>query len=432
VNKGDCNSTVDGPGGPLWDASLQRVLRIMGKGDIFNLPSDVRDRRYFFRWYAIALIKYLKGVGEHGANLSPQQVADTKIDLESLFFDNNFQNAFDKAEYVERGHMDAAHPVPLDFEYGSDTKVANQRYTNWFRRLSRPELALFQSMQTDRTRPPGAENNVLLTNLFGSPVLKNAYSSYACATAHGAGCEMDALPPPDTTLNGTPLASPYPGAWSKTVWSVGQRDPKAGEATVRIVETYPDLQAAKVEIPALDDPYDLKGKSTPIQVLVPWLRKAPGVGFSVPVSGTRDKAITTAQLNFAGVTSTFAVDFDYAIDPDTNRPYVDAQGKPTNAIKIYAIETQDFLGEVFLCQDPKTKDILHARMYTSVGHILDWLTSHPGAQDSCDIVVRYSPYNNYPDFITSRANGVKLNISQGTGFGRVVDATLYDTVVQTQ
>src|SRR5262249_48887908 len=148
TTKTSCNSTVDGPGGPLWDHSMLRVLRILGKGDIFNLPSDVRDRRYFFRIYSIALVKYLMVVGRYGTNLTPAQVLGVKIDLESLFFDNNFSNAFDKAEYVDRSFMDAQHPTFVDFEYGTDVKVANQQYTNWFRRLSRPEKALYQSMQT--------------------------------------------------------------------------------------------------------------------------------------------------------------------------------------------------------------------------------------------------------------------------------------------
>jgi hypothetical protein len=442
ATQNDCNATVDGPGGPLWDASLVRVILVLGKGDLFKLPADVRDRRYFFRWYSIALIKYLKAVARHGTRATPEDVAAEPIDLESLFFDNNFQAAFDKAEYVDRSFMDAAHPIPVDFEYGSDTKVANQQYTNWFRRLTRPERAVYASLRTNPARPLGSENNVLLTNLFGSPVLQAMYSSWACAlgTAEKSACSGEPAPLAEKNLNGDPLLSMYPGAWGTTVWARGQADPKRGEATIRIVEKYPDLQAAKVEVPQLANPYDRTSKATPIQVLVPWKPKLPGVGFTVPVSGSRDKAIVTAQLDFGGITSTYLVDYDDALDPDTGAPYVDAPtgaaagaaGKPTGAIRILAIETQDFLGEVFLCRDPKTGDLLHARMYSSAGTILDWLSSHPGATDACDIVVRYSPYNNYPDYITSRANGVKLSISQGTGFGRVVDAMLYDTVVQTQ
>ena len=58
--------------------------------------------------------------------------------------------------------------------------------------------------------------------------------------------------------------------------------------------------------------------------------------------------------------------------------------------------------------------------------VLDWINTHPAAAQSCDFIVRYSPYNNFPDYITSRRNGVTLAITQGGGFGRVVDVTLWD------
>ena len=104
-------------------------------------------------------------------------------------------------------------------------------------------------------------------------------------------------------------------------------------------------------------------------------------------------------------------------------------------MNVQAWETQDFLGEVFLCYDAATDaarsgtrrpgDILSAHMYTPVATLLDWLASHPGAQKSCQMVVRYSPFNNYPDYVSSLAYGVRLGVDQGSGFGRIVDATLF-------
>ena len=72
-----------------------------------------------------------------------------------------------------------------------------------------------------------------------------------------------------------------------------------------------------------------------------------------------------------------------------------------------------------------TGDILTARMYSSVAKILDWFATHPGTYSACQMVIRYSPYGNYADYITSLTNGIRLNITQGGGFGRVVDATLF-------
>ena len=45
------------------------------------------------------------------------------------------------------------------------------------------------------------------------------------------------------------------------------------------------------------------------------------------------------------------------------------------------------------------------------------------------MIIRYSPYNNYVDYITSKTYGVKLAINQGAGLGRVIDATLYDSTL---
>jgi len=185
---------------------------------------------------------------------------------------------------------------------------------------------------------------------------------------------------------------------------------------------------------------------------VPWLEQQPGVGFSFPIDGQHDQAVTTGQLDFTGVLETYLIDYQRYIDfrqPSciaTNAcatgfdcdPVTKACVAHDDTIAIMAIESADFLGEVFLCQDPLTGDVLHVRQYDSALAIVDWLAAHPGgwdvsqgttwpsAQDSCSIIIRYSPNNNYIDYITSKAWGVKLAVNQGAGLGRVIDATLYD------
>ena len=114
-------------------------------------------------------------------------------------------------------------------------------------------------------------------------------------------------------------------------------------------------------------------------------------------------------------TITANVDYDCPIDPSTRKVIDDS-------IKFLAVETTDFLGEVFLCQDPPTGDLLTARMYTSV-------VDHPRLAHRAPrrvprraaMIIRYSPYDNYADYITSLLNGVRLGITQGGGYGRVVD-----------
>ncbi len=188
-------------------------------------------------------------------------------------------------------------------------------------------------------------------------------------------------------------------------------------------------------MPLYTNPYAGAGPQSSVNVMVPWLPLQEGVGYPVAngaTGGSQDVFVVTAQLDFTGQVITPTMDYlpvpSSPTDPNPRNPAVPF------GVSIQAWETQDFLGEVFLCYDAQTAgarvpagipgDILSAHMYTSATTIIDWLSSHPEAQASCQLVVRYSPFNNFPDFITSLANGVRLGIDQGYGYGRVVDATL--------
>ena len=95
------------------------------------------------------------------------------------------------------------------------------------------------------------------------------------------------------------------------------------------------------------------------------------------------------------------------------------------ALQFNAVFSSDFLADVFLCQDPNTGDLLSARMYSSVGVLLDFLSTHPGLYDACGLIIRYSPYDNYADYITSLNNGVQVEVTQGGGYGRIVGALMF-------
>ena len=114
---------------------------------------------------------------------------------------------------------------------------------------------------------------------------------------------------------------------------------------------------------------------------MPWIPSQPGNGFEIPINSQRSQFIQTGSLDFSGVTITMNVDY-IPVDPDG-----------TGDATIAAVETQDFLGEVFPCVDPNTGDLLRVKMYTSVLTIQDWLQQHPGAQTACGIFIRYSPYD---------------------------------------
>jgi len=222
------------------------------------------------------------------------------------------------------------------------------------------------------------------------------------------------MPPQDLTGktllddNGSPLFTAYAGAFgNSSIFHLGNT--KASPISVN--STFPAIEQAMIGY----DP-NMTGSPTAQQItfLVPWLPKQPGVGFPIAVSGTIDKFVETSQLDFSGTTISANVDYDF-LDPKN----------PAAGIVFLAVETTDYLGDVFLCRDGNSGDVLPVHMYTPVASILNWLQAHPGVSNDCGIVIRYSPYNNFPDYISSLTNGIRLGITQGGGFGRVVDVTLF-------
>ncbi len=455
--------------GDTFPQSFNRVLNILGKGVVANLPVEARDNRFYFRQWFIALVKYLKSAGV-SANQTLAQIDAVKLDGYNLFFDSIGAGQFEIAEYVERSAVTATSD-PVDIVFTADVKNGIMNSYDFSRDLLRGEGAMYTSMIDHRgggvNDAPGKQDTALLTNMFGSPILLAGWKdhiikastcgngatdvvtpAYHCATTvdnvvgHCCDVAIDPITSACTCVPGTlqqppmdagavtvdefnkPILTAYEGAFgqSRTVWTLGA-------SPIKIIKTYDNIQSAMVKVPLHSNPYDLTSIAPAagdnIQVLMPWLPKQPGVGFPVALSGTRDKFIETYQLDLTGNTITANVDYDFAVDPKTHKVIPDA-------VNFLAVETTDFLGDLFLCQDPITKDLLSARMYTSVSTILDWFTSHPGAYQACAIIVRYSPYGNYADYITSGVGGVRVGITQGGGYGRVVDGTLYDPKAATQ
>jgi hypothetical protein len=218
--KGPPKDCTANRGVSLWQNALTHVTRVLGGGAQGALPAELRDRRYYFKWFGIAYVKYLKAYGSYGmahpatvndfphasgptdlgTGLGPSYVMGQPIDLESLFFDYTVSpgqgagQTFDKFEYIDRdfigqGAGGAYNWIPWDFEYGCDLFAGNQRYDHWYRRMDREEIAMYGAMLTDKTHTPGQENDVNITNLFGSTLLggdpaagiAGVWPSYACA-----------------------------------------------------------------------------------------------------------------------------------------------------------------------------------------------------------------------------------------------------------
>ena len=428
-----------GKGGSLWDTSFDRVREVLGKGDVHNLPPEVRDRRFYFRMYVIALVKYLIGSPD-GKKVD---LAGVEVDPNNLFFDSEGAGQYEFAEFIDRRFVTAALP-PLDFVVKADILNGTLYDYNFDRFMYRDESAMYSSVLENKSDPPGKENDLTLTSVFGSPVLAAAYadtadkSAYECASADWkTQDEMDAvskacegqLPPLDPNYvanskdpkapaavplreGGKPILAPYKGAFAGTSTVFG-----LGSTSLEIEQIFPFLQAVKLKINRTIDPYGGKKLDKPIEVLVePWVAPQPGVGFGYPINGQQDKLVQAGWLDFTGITTSFSVFYQ-----KTDKTKASGIGP----VRIVAVDSIDYLGDVFLCQDPATKDFLRVKMYGSVQTVVDWIDSHPGVYDACGLIVRYSPYNNFPDYIISTVNGVKVGVTQGGGYGRVNDASLW-------
>jgi hypothetical protein len=434
-------SDAYGLSGALWDTSFQRVRQVLGKGNVLNLPPELRDRRFYFRMYVLALLKYLMVAGDP----SKLDLAQVPVDTNNLFFDSN-GGQYDNAEYIDRRFVSATQ-APLDFVVDADILNGTLFSYNFDRTLFRDEAAMYAAVTEKKGDPLGKENDLTLTNVFGSAVLAEAYqdhdkrTAYQCASADWqtadqyAKVEQDCegeLPPLDPSYvpdpqdknappvlplreNGKPILAPYKGAFvdRATAFSLGS-------TALTIEQTLPDLQAAKVRIETTQDPYDPSSTATtPLHVLVePWAPPQPGVGFLWPINGQQDKLISSGVLDFSGITTSFNVYYQAA---DGTKLAADGTGP----VAVVAVDSEDFLGEVFLCRDPQTGDLLRTRMYGSVQAIVDWIDDHPGVHDACGLVVRYSPYGNFPDYIISTAYGVRVGVTPGGGYGRVNDASMW-------
>jgi hypothetical protein len=203
----DCTADA---GMSIWQNALHHVTRVMGGGDVGKLPDELRDRRYYLEWFGVAYLKYLKAAGDYaakhgdyafhfpngkpGQGMGPTDVENVDIDLESLVFDVEAGGALDRLEYVDRtaigtGSGGAYDWIPWDFEYTVDLYGGKQRDKTWHRRMTGPEVAMCSTMLTNKDHTAGAENDIGVTNLFGSAVLggipdatlAGLWPSYACA-----------------------------------------------------------------------------------------------------------------------------------------------------------------------------------------------------------------------------------------------------------
>jgi hypothetical protein len=422
-----CGGATDQVGfkSSVWDGTYKRVLDYLGNGNVFSLPSEARDRKFYFKVWAHAYVHYLKAAALYPTDLSKPEFVQYKPEPDHLLFDD-LGSENEKFEYIDRRFV-SADREPLKFEYEALITSGNQRDSKFHRRFTRDERTLYMVMEEDKTSPPGDKgDNVRLTNLIGSTVLYNNWydvsdekTAYYCATKEDDECKAGGgkynSPPKKNGAimlddYGQPILTNYKGAFTSTVFTLGSNH-------IKMVQPLPLIQSAKVAVPNYPDPYAPftgQGVAAPpmIETLGDWRPKAPNNGFRVVVNGQRDKFYPAESIDFTGSSLSLLLDVERQKD---------------NTLKILAVQSNDYMGDVFLCRDPATGDLLRVEQYESMAEVIDWIHGHPGSYDACGFIIRYSPFNNYPHLLAATKAGIVLTVNQGSGFGRISTVEVYDT-----
>ncbi len=65
VDPGVESDCISNSGVSIFQNALTAVARVLGGGVQANLPAELQDRRYYFKWFGIAYVKYLKAYGNY-------------------------------------------------------------------------------------------------------------------------------------------------------------------------------------------------------------------------------------------------------------------------------------------------------------------------------------------------------------------------------
>ncbi|MFI5296860.1 MAG: hypothetical protein ACHREM_02085 [Polyangiales bacterium] len=410
-----------------------------------NLPQNVASQRFIFQQFMFASVKYFKATGEFGAYPTMAQVDGEAVNIDDLYFDSE-GTGYEDAKYVDRTFVNKSNKDPLVITTAANLTGGTVDRWAFTQHNYRGEKALYTVLADNPTDHPGA-TSLLLANMVGAPMLTYAYGSYKCATVISTTSPNFASCGQLAPVNqfGEPLYKNYADAFGNSFLSLPPGGMLGGGAQVPVPvtideSTYVLEQNAYSTIPIWSAPFggvpgvngNTNTKTGDYKVLVPFVPKGAGVGFPVTIDGSRDGFINTYLLDFTGGATGFlggsisaTLFYDHAFATDADSGVVSPNG-----ILVKGIDTNDYLGLVFPCAEINASgtayDVMGVRMYENAITITNYLATYPTAAQDCDIIIKYSPYGNYADYITSRANGIRMGFSPGSGGSVVTDLTVYD------
>ncbi len=432
------------------------------------VPAVLADRRFFFQQWILALIKYLHVAADPNATLATIDAATSVVD--DIYFDSQ-GGGFESGAYVDRTAVNSTGEPPTVLTVGTNLTTSVINNFDFTRFNTRGENALYTVLTTTPGDKPGSEAQYV-TNLVGSPLLQNVYGSYACATntqavtdncpctagivaagvtpaLNDAGAPLNAdggadagplpvynCPVAPLDVFGNPLYAPYAPAFGQSFLNIAANGsaPSASAMTVTATAQTELIQSAVVTIPIWSNPFDpttATSHDKTVTALLPYFPQGADIGFPVTIDGSRDKFYNTFNVDFSGTTGdgaggSISASVDYEI---LQLPSGDGGTAP--GVVVRAVETTSYLGLVFMCNEGS--DVLAVRMYDNADEIFNFLAKYPdlagnnqGAASDCGIQIKYSIYGNYPDYISSLTNGVRLGFTPGFGGSVVTDVTLFD------
>lgn len=421
--------SYSGPlGGYYFDSIQWAVSQSFGKNPV---PDDVGSRRFYFKQFILAAIKYFQTAPNYDATLA--QIDANPVDDNQLFFDSA-GGGFENGNYVFRNNVNSGMQAPTTFNVATNLTTSVLNNFTFARWNFRGDRDLYQVLnQNPATDQPGAEP-IYIQNLAGSPVLQAVYGAgaagYTCATNTNKTKCSGVLGPVDP-LSGQPLYAPYAPAFGASFLNIATNGNAPSASPLQVdPKGYELIQSAMVTIPIWSNPFDPTTASPSdktVSILMPFVPQGAGgggeAGFPVTIDGSRDKFYNTNETVFSSTILPYSVDWETV-------PVTTSSGVQNQTV-VRAIESQAYLGLIMACAQPSptvkgTQDILAVRMYDNAATILNWIAAHPGAVASCGVEIKYSIYGNFADYISFLNNGVRFGLNPGFGGSVVSDGTIFD------